>query len=598
MPVNFTDGTFRAVDTNGDPLDGGKLYTYQAGSLTPATTWTSFAKSQPNTNPVIMDESGRARVWLDGSTAYRMILRTAGDVTVWDVDNIEAQSVATLIASLASSASASVGAGMVGYDATRDYLPGTVGAAIKEALATVSTVIDPHLAPWFADNTGTEDVTDEFNAAYAVARATGAFVTPSPGSYLFNGSLDPAGTTTWGPGVFHREQTVYDVPSVVFLHNGSDPLIDPSAPGWNMHGITFYDPNQDGSGIAPVARPALIKPTTTARLIDITIDHCIVVNAYRFLEVPVGSLAGDIRIHHNRIYAIQFGLLFNEDAPEAIFLDNNIWSHGIYQTIAKDFNGGMLANWTAKNGTVIAVDCLGDSVDGLKSTNSLYFGYRYAIDVANGRLDLASFSGDTFDGCATVLRCYNAGGVVGCTFTGGSVTSYTFGDATVATNAFQYSTSGTVDVDLGNLKLVTCSRSWVIDDGSGVSTHAHSGQVGPYGRATGLTGDVYAFGSTNSTSTWNIKSVQVKSDYADSIGVYMDECTSCLVTGTYFAALKTPVVLTANLVAGAIVNLTGCVSQFTLGAKSVSSAAPAGPPVIAFEVGCRWDEPSDITPSV
>lgn len=469
------------------------------------------------------------------------------------------------------------------------------------AVQNLRSFIDPSTLPWLADKTGAVDATAAFNSAYAFARLTGAEVKPSPGAYKFDGSINPAGTSTWGPGVFHREQTVYDRPSVVFLHNGSVPLIDPSAPGWNIHGITFYDPNQLGTGSAPVVRPALIKPSTTARLIDITIEHCIVVNAYRFIEVPVGSLAGDIRIHHNRIYAIQFGLLFNEDAPETILLDNNIWSHGIYQTIAKDFNGGMLANWTAKNGTVIAVDCLGDSVDGLKSSNNLYFGYRYAIDIANGRLDLPSFTGDTFDGCATVLRCYNGAGIAGATFAGGSVTSYTFGDNTVASPAFQFSTSGVngiVDVDLGNIKLVTCNGSWIVDDGSGVSTISHSGQIGPYGRANGLTGDVYAFGSTNPTANWNIKTTQIKSDYSDSVGVYMDECTSCLVTGTLFAALKTPVLLTANLTAGAIVNLTGCVSQFTLGAKSVSSAAPAGPPVIAFEAGCRWDEPSDLTPSV
>lgn len=74
-------------DNNGDPLAGGLLYTYEAGTTTPKATYTDSTEATANANPVVLDASGRANVWLD-SGSYKFVLKTSADVLVKEVDNI------------------------------------------------------------------------------------------------------------------------------------------------------------------------------------------------------------------------------------------------------------------------------------------------------------------------------------------------------------------------------------------------------------------------------------------------------------------------------------------------------------------------------
>jgi hypothetical protein len=77
-------------DNNGDPLSGGKLYTYVAGTTTPQATYTDETGTVTNTNPVILDSRGEANVWF-GPGTYKLKLATAADVEVWSVDGIGSQ---------------------------------------------------------------------------------------------------------------------------------------------------------------------------------------------------------------------------------------------------------------------------------------------------------------------------------------------------------------------------------------------------------------------------------------------------------------------------------------------------------------------------
>ena len=74
-------------DANGDPLAGGLLYTYAAGSTTPLTTYTDSTGVSANTNPIILDSRGEANVWLAGAI-YKFALYSATNVLIWTVDNI------------------------------------------------------------------------------------------------------------------------------------------------------------------------------------------------------------------------------------------------------------------------------------------------------------------------------------------------------------------------------------------------------------------------------------------------------------------------------------------------------------------------------
>lgn len=80
---------FRAFDTNGNPLSGGKLYTYAAGTTTPLAT-TKDAAGTPNTNPIILDQYGQCDIWLS-TASFKLLLKDSGDVTQpgWPVDNVQ-----------------------------------------------------------------------------------------------------------------------------------------------------------------------------------------------------------------------------------------------------------------------------------------------------------------------------------------------------------------------------------------------------------------------------------------------------------------------------------------------------------------------------
>jgi hypothetical protein len=74
--------------SDGAPLVGGKIYTYLAGTSTPATTYTDYSAGTANTNPIILDSFGQANIWLLSSTSYKFIVRTATEVLLYTVDNI------------------------------------------------------------------------------------------------------------------------------------------------------------------------------------------------------------------------------------------------------------------------------------------------------------------------------------------------------------------------------------------------------------------------------------------------------------------------------------------------------------------------------
>jgi WD40 repeat protein len=74
-------------DSNGVPLAGGKLYSYQAGTSTPLATYTDQGAGTPNANPTILDGAGMASVWLS-SAGYKLKLTDSLGNVQWTVDNV------------------------------------------------------------------------------------------------------------------------------------------------------------------------------------------------------------------------------------------------------------------------------------------------------------------------------------------------------------------------------------------------------------------------------------------------------------------------------------------------------------------------------
>lgn len=84
------------LSTTGAPLAAGKVCTYQAGTSTPLATYTDSSAGTPNANPVILDSTGSANIWLANNTAYKIIVLTAGTdgtcstgTTIRTVDNVK-----------------------------------------------------------------------------------------------------------------------------------------------------------------------------------------------------------------------------------------------------------------------------------------------------------------------------------------------------------------------------------------------------------------------------------------------------------------------------------------------------------------------------
>lgn len=79
-------------DNSGNPLTGGKIYTYAAGTTTPQVTYTTYSGNVAHTNPIILDSAGRVsaggEIWLDASRSYKFVLTTSTDVLIGTWDNI------------------------------------------------------------------------------------------------------------------------------------------------------------------------------------------------------------------------------------------------------------------------------------------------------------------------------------------------------------------------------------------------------------------------------------------------------------------------------------------------------------------------------
>lgn len=87
----FGGAGIQFFDNSGDPLTGGKIYSYAAGTTTPQATYTTYVGNVAHTNPIILDAAGRVpsggEIWLL-APSYKFILKNANDVTIATYDDI------------------------------------------------------------------------------------------------------------------------------------------------------------------------------------------------------------------------------------------------------------------------------------------------------------------------------------------------------------------------------------------------------------------------------------------------------------------------------------------------------------------------------
>lgn len=81
----------QAIDVNGNPRTGGKIYTYLAGTSTPTATYTTEAGVTPHANPIILNSLGYTPnpIWLTSGLSYKFVETDSADVVIRTIDNID-----------------------------------------------------------------------------------------------------------------------------------------------------------------------------------------------------------------------------------------------------------------------------------------------------------------------------------------------------------------------------------------------------------------------------------------------------------------------------------------------------------------------------
>lgn len=74
------------VFDSGIPANAAKIYTYQSGTTTDATTYTDAALSVANTNPIICDGNGEATLYVADSANLRLVIQNSSGTELDDID--------------------------------------------------------------------------------------------------------------------------------------------------------------------------------------------------------------------------------------------------------------------------------------------------------------------------------------------------------------------------------------------------------------------------------------------------------------------------------------------------------------------------------
>lgn len=275
----------------GTPLSGGKLYSYEAGTTTPQTTYTSASGSTAHTNPIILNSAGRVatgEIWLTAGSNYKFVLKTSTDITIATWDNISGIN-GTGITSNASS---------IQYDPAGT---GAVSTTVQAKLRERVSILDFGAS---TSNSSTANTT-AIQAAVDYAQTIGANVIFPAGTW----NLKQIFITTGGIGLIGEQATI------VQYHD-------------NVNSILV-------SGIYKVSAAFLTKRGCVN--VEIT-GFTFTTNDASFPAIPSGagsyfpSIGGqhsdNVYIHHNTFQGGQDRCMFFQAGKALRFENNNIEDNG------------------------------------------------------------------------------------------------------------------------------------------------------------------------------------------------------------------------------------------------------------------------------
>jgi hypothetical protein len=112
--LTINNPVFRAFDDNGNPLSGGRVYFYRAGTSTPAAVYTNVNETDPHTNPIVLDSRGEALIY--GRGYFKVIIEDADGVVIDTIDNFRILDLTDYAAILLSMGNAEENLDLLGVD--------------------------------------------------------------------------------------------------------------------------------------------------------------------------------------------------------------------------------------------------------------------------------------------------------------------------------------------------------------------------------------------------------------------------------------------------------------------------------------------------
>ena len=79
---------FKAFDFNGEPLEGGLLNVYEAGTVTRKNTYSDSGLTTANSNPVVLDANGEAVVYFNNIAKFVLTDKDGGSTPFGTMDNV------------------------------------------------------------------------------------------------------------------------------------------------------------------------------------------------------------------------------------------------------------------------------------------------------------------------------------------------------------------------------------------------------------------------------------------------------------------------------------------------------------------------------
>ena len=214
---------------NGIILSGGKLYTYAAGTTTPATTYTSSSGSTAHTNPIILNSAGRiatSEVWLTDNASYKFLLKDSDDVLIATYDNISGIGNTADLLAYEAAIAASSGSSLVGFIQSG---AGAVATTVQAKLRQTVSVID-----FGAVGNGiTDDTTAIQNAINNASLGCDIVFPAAPSGYLISSTITlnrdvrlvfqgaRAVTSTVLPGSYLLKKSTMTTAGVSITYNGA-----------------------------------------------------------------------------------------------------------------------------------------------------------------------------------------------------------------------------------------------------------------------------------------------------------------------------------------------------------------------------------------